>query len=177
MLFRSDLAASINTARVLAGLSVGLVAYSVYLFTLRGFYAHQDTRTPFLINCVQNLLNIALAFALVGRFQVLGLGIAFAASYVVAAVVALFVLQIKVPSFPVLHTMRSLARMLAAGAVMGIVVWLATRAVGADSGGGALLKLAAGTVIGAIVYVGALTVLRVPEVASLRSIATRFRNR
>ena len=45
-------------------------AFSAYLFMLRGFYAHQDTRTPFLINVGENVLNIVLAFALrraVGR--------------------------------------------------------------------------------------------------------------
>ena len=37
-------------------------ASRVYLFVLRGFYAHQDTRTPFVINVVENVLNIVLAF-------------------------------------------------------------------------------------------------------------------
>ena len=70
-----------NTARALAGFALGLVAFSVYLFTLRGFYAHQDTRTPFVINVVENLLNIVLALVLVGRYGVLGLGLAFAIAY------------------------------------------------------------------------------------------------
>ena len=42
--------AAVNTGRALAGFSIGLVGFSVYLFVLRGFYAHQDTRTPFVIN-------------------------------------------------------------------------------------------------------------------------------
>ena len=67
---------SANTARALAGLAIGLAAFSVYLFTLRGFYAHQDTRTPFVMNVVENLLNIVLALLLVGRYGVLGLGLA-----------------------------------------------------------------------------------------------------
>ncbi|MFM8483645.1 MAG: lipid II flippase MurJ, partial [Actinomycetota bacterium] len=92
-----DAAAADNTSRALAGLSIGLAAYSVYLFTLRGFYAHQDTRTPFFVNCVQVAINIVLAFVLVGPYDVLGLGLSFAISYLVAGVLALFVLQIKVP--------------------------------------------------------------------------------
>ena len=31
------------TSRALAGFALGLPAFSVYLFVLRGFYAHQDT--------------------------------------------------------------------------------------------------------------------------------------
>ena len=50
-----------NTARALAGFALGLGAFSVYMFTLRGFYAHKDTRTPFVLNVVENLINIVLA--------------------------------------------------------------------------------------------------------------------
>ena len=171
-----DLPASINTARVLAGLALGLVGYSVYLFTLRGFYAHQDTRTPFIINCVQNAINIVLAFVLVGFYDVLGLGIAFALSYLIAAVIAIFVLQVKVPEFPAWHTVLSIGRMMAAGAGMGIVVWLSAGAVGDNDGLGALARVIVGLLIGAVVYTGALTVLRVPEMANLRAIMARRRN-
>ena len=66
-----------NTSRALGGFALGLVGFSVYLFVLRGFYAHQDTRTPFVINVGENVLNIVLALVLVGRYGVLGLGAAF----------------------------------------------------------------------------------------------------
>jgi putative peptidoglycan lipid II flippase len=169
--------ASITTSRALAGLSLGLVGYSIYLFALRGFYAHQDTRTPFLINLVQNVLNIILAFALVGTYGVLGLGVAFAASYVIGAVVALFVLRIKVRTFPVGDVLLSLARMLAAAAVMGAVLWLALKPVGDNDGFGALLKISVGTTIGVLVYLGALTLLRVPEIKGLRSASQRYKSK
>lgn len=77
-----------TTARALSGLSVGLVGFSLYLYALRGFYSHSDTRTPFLINLGQNSLNIVLAVLLASRYDVLGLGLAFAISYLVFAVVA-----------------------------------------------------------------------------------------
>ena len=53
----------------------GSAAFSIYLFTMRGFYAHHDTRTPFVLNVGENLLNIVFAFLLVGRWGVLGLGL------------------------------------------------------------------------------------------------------
>ena len=86
-----------NTSRALAGFALGLGAFSIYMFTLRGFYAHKDTRTPFVINVVENLFNIVLAVLLVDRFGVLGLGLAFAIAYVVSSVWALQVLSYKVP--------------------------------------------------------------------------------
>jgi putative peptidoglycan lipid II flippase len=158
------------TARALAGLSLGLVGYSIYLFALRGFYAHQDTRTPFLINVVQNIVNIILAFALVSKYDVLGLGIAFAVSYLVGAVIALFTLQIKVRTFPTVTLLTDLLRMFSAATVMGIVLWFIIKPVGANSGLEALLRIAFGTVSGAIIYFAALTLLKVPEASYWRTL-------
>jgi putative peptidoglycan lipid II flippase len=84
-----DDAAVKATSEALSGLAVGLVGFSLYLFALRGFYSHGDTRTPFVINVGQNALNIALALVLVQEYGVRGLGLAFGVSYLVFAVVAL----------------------------------------------------------------------------------------
>ena len=62
-----DATAAHNTARALAGLAIGLTAFSIYVFVMRGFYAHQDTRTPFVINVVENVVNIVLAIVLIGQ--------------------------------------------------------------------------------------------------------------
>ena len=50
------------------------------------------TRTParpFIINVVENVINIVLAVVLVGRYGVLGLGLAFAIAYVLSSIWAL----------------------------------------------------------------------------------------
>lgn len=163
-----------TTARALSGLALGLVGYSVYLFTLRGFFAHQDTKTPFVINCVQNAINIALAFPLAHRYDVLGLGIAFSISYFIGALVALFVLRTKEEQFPVLAVIVALTRMLAASAMMAVVVWLSLSAIGSNDGVGAIAKVAVGSVVGIVVYVGSLTLLRAPEVHGLRNLRQRL---
>lgn len=163
-----------TTSRALAGLSLGLIGYSIYLFALRGFYAHQDTRTPFLINVLQNFFNIVLAFALVRSYGVLGLGLAFAISYVIGAIAALYVLRVKVPTFPVTELLQSLLRILLAAATMGAVLWLALKPVGDNDGFGAILKIVVGLVIGVLVYLGALSLLRVPEVLTLRTATQRY---
>ncbi len=92
---------ALDTSRALGGFAIGLAGFSVYLFTLRAFYAHADARTPFVINVVENLINIALAVLLHDRFGVLGLGLAFAIAYLVTSVWALQVLGYKLPGFPV----------------------------------------------------------------------------
>ena len=162
-------AAADNAARALAGFALGLVGFSVYLFVLRAFYAHQDTRTPFVINVVQNVLNIALAIALVGRYDILGLAAALAISYVVCSLWALQVLTYKVPGFPLRAVFASLWRILVAAAVAGEVTWLVASRVGGSAGTGAWLRMIVGAVVGVGAYVGVLAVLKAPELNALRA--------
>ena len=88
-----DASATANTADALRGLAIGLSGFSVYLFSLRGFYAHGDTRTPFVLNATENTLNIVLAVLLVGPLGVFGLGLSLAIAYLSTAVIALVVAQ------------------------------------------------------------------------------------
>jgi len=91
-----DATAVADTTRALAGLSVGLAGFSAYLFVLRGFYALGDTRTPFVLGLGQNVINVVLAVAFVGRFDVLGLGLAYSVSYLLAAIVSYAALNRRV---------------------------------------------------------------------------------
>jgi putative peptidoglycan lipid II flippase len=154
--------------RALAGLALGLGAFSVYMFLLRGFYAHKDTKTPFKINVVENLINIVLAFVLVDRYGVLGLGLAFALAYVVSSLWAMQILSYKVPGFSVGSTLRSLAPMVLAAALMAEAVWLVTQRVGGNTGADAVVRLIVGGVVGAAVYLGVLMLLQVPELDAVR---------
>jgi hypothetical protein len=63
---------------------------------------------------------------------------------------------------------------LAAAAIMGAVLWLALKPVGDNDGFGAVLKIVVGIFIGTLVYLGALTLLRVPEVNGIRSASQRL---
>ena len=159
---------ALATSRALGGFALGLVGFSVYLFVLRVFYAHHDARTPFVINLVENAINIALALVLVDRFGLLGLGVSFAAAYLLSALWAMQVLSYKVPGFPLRPLLGALYRFVLASAVMAEGVWGVARTVGANSGAGAVLRLAAGTVTGVAVYIGVLAVLRAPELDELR---------
>jgi putative peptidoglycan lipid II flippase len=140
---------------------------------LRGFYAHQDTRTPFVINLFENLLNIVFAVLLVGRYGVLGLGLAFALAYLLSAAWALQVLSFKVPGYGLRPIFTSLGQMLLASMLMAEIVWLVTRAVGANSGVGAAARVVAGSIVGVGVYLGVLALLRSPEIAAVRRLLGR----
>ena len=83
-------AASVTrTAETLRAFAVGLVAFSVYLYVIRTFSSMQNTRTPFLINLVENGVNIATAFAFYDWRGVEGLAWSWTVAYAVGAVVAL----------------------------------------------------------------------------------------
>ena len=162
-----------NAARALDGLAVGLVGFSVYLFTLRGFYAHQDTRTPFVINVFENLLNIVLAFVLVQKWGVLGLGLAYGVAYIVAAAWALKVLSYKVPGFPLRELWSSGWRMLMAAALMAEAMWFVTRDVARDNGLDGIAQLVVGGGVGLAVYAAVLVALKSPEVGAVRRLLNR----
>ena len=166
-----------NASRALGGFALGLVGFSVYLFVLRGFYAHQDTRTPFLINLVQNGLNIVLAFLLVGRYGILGLGVALAVSYVVCALWALQVLSYKVPGFPAREVLVRGWPMLVAAVLAAEAAWFVNRWIGGNTGAEAVVGVTVGGVIGLAIYVGALVALQVPEIDAARSMAGRLTRR
>jgi putative peptidoglycan lipid II flippase len=154
--------------RALAGLALGLGAFSIYLFVIRGFYAHKDARTPFTINVVENVINVVLAVVLVDRYGVLGLGLAFAGAYLVSSLWALQVLSYKVPGFGVRPVLVSLARMVLAAVLMAEAVWVVTQAVGGNTGADAAARIIVGTIIGAAVYAGVLFALRAPELDWVR---------
>ena len=159
---------ALNTSRALGGFALGLVGFSLFLFVMRVFYAHRDARTPFIVNLVENIINVALALLLVDRYGLLGLGVAFAVAYLVTSVWALQIASYKVPGFPLRAIYVAMARMLLAAVVMAEIVWFVARLVGDNVGAGAWLRVGVGTVTGAVVYVVVLLLLEAPELDQLR---------
>jgi putative peptidoglycan lipid II flippase len=160
------------TAGALAAFSFGMFALSAYLFILRGFYAHNDTRTPFVINVVENAVNIVVGLLLVNRYGVPGLAWSFTIGYGVAALLAFYVLTVKVRGVDVRGLAISLARIALSAIAAGEVAWLAGQAVGGDTGAGALARVVVGTIAGGATYIVLLWFLRVPEVGE---VVRRFR--
>jgi putative peptidoglycan lipid II flippase len=121
-----DASAVASTARALTGLGAGLAAFSLYLFALRGFYARGDTRTPCLVNLVENGANIGLAVLLVGRLDVLGLGLAFSGAYLCGAVVALAILARRTDGWSPRVLRAPILRWLVSAAAMAATILAAT---------------------------------------------------
>jgi putative peptidoglycan lipid II flippase len=168
--------ATLNTARALSGLALGLTGFSVYLFVLRGFYAQHNTRTPFFINLIENAINIVLAIVLVDRYDVLGLGIAFSVAYVISAGIATVVLASKNQSMRLSGLAIDVLRIIVAGAVMAVAVKLGCNTIGSAVkpvvGLEALTRVLVGITIGGVTYIAALALLGEPHLRSYWSTRT-----
>lgn len=156
------------TASVLVALAVGLPGFSVYLYVLRGFYALGDTRTPFLLAALENILNVAFALALSPRFGVVGLAVAYSIAYAISAVLALIVLGRRVGRLADGRTAKVLIRVGAAVLVMAVAVI----AVGAPLRSRPwLVQTVLGVATGIAAYGAMALILHVPELQDLRRVA------
>ena len=174
LLLRHGAAADVGTASdVLALFALGLPAFSAYLLFMRGFTATQDTRTPFLINCIQNVLTIAFDLALYPALGVQGLALGFTLAYALGAALAALALRRRAGGLDGPSVWASVGRMALATAVMAGVVWAVSRAL--SDVGGALLQVTGAVVAGVTVYLLAARAMRVRELDVLTRVVPRSR--
>jgi putative peptidoglycan lipid II flippase len=160
------------TADVLQLLAVALVPFSVYLYTLRGFYAQQDTRTPFFVNLAENGVNIVLALALYPALGVRGLALAYAGAYLLAAGLALVLLQRRVG--PVVAPVVPLAvRAGLAAVALAVVAAPIAGAIGRSSPAEAAIASVVAGAAGGLTYLAVLAALRTEELSSLGRVVLR----
>ncbi|MEO5837245.1 MAG: murein biosynthesis integral membrane protein MurJ [Acidimicrobiales bacterium] len=110
---------------VLAAFSCGLVGFSAYLYFMRGFYAMHNTKTPFVINVVENILNIFFAYVLVGRYGVKGLAWSFTLAYLLSALLAYWVLSLWSGGLQGSTLARGLSRLTLVASGTAIAAWAA----------------------------------------------------
>ncbi|MFJ3801415.1 murein biosynthesis integral membrane protein MurJ [Streptomyces sp. NPDC090088] len=81
-----------NIGFVLMAFALGLIPYSVQYVVLRGFYAYEDTRTPFFNTLVVALVNAAGSLAayllLPARWAVTGMALSYGLAYVIGVGIA-----------------------------------------------------------------------------------------
>jgi len=82
---------------VLSALSLGLVSFSINLILIRGFNAFEDTKTQVLSILIINIISSALSYLFLATLKsehvTIGLGFAFAASYIVGLFVTIALLK------------------------------------------------------------------------------------
>jgi putative peptidoglycan lipid II flippase len=157
-------------ADTLAAFAVGLLPFSLYLFAMRAFYARHDTYTPFWINCVENAVNIALAFPLYAWLGLPGLALAFSGAYLVAAGLTLGVLHQRLHGIDGRRLAVTVTKVVAAGLVVVAVTWMLGQSIGWSTTEEAVASLVVGTLVGAVVYLGLLFVFQVEELTTLTAL-------
>jgi len=150
-------------ADTLVGFAVGLPFFSTYLFALRAFYALEDTRTPFLLNCLENAVNIALALWLFDELGIEGLSFAFSGAYAVAAIATLAVLSRRLGGLQGRGIGTTVARVVVVAAVAGLAAWRVSDAIGWADPGVAVVSVVAGLLVAGALTAGGLWIARVHE--------------
>jgi putative peptidoglycan lipid II flippase len=88
---------------VLSALSLGLVAFSINLILIRGFNAFEDTKTQVLSILIINIISSGLSYLFLETLKsdqvTIGLGLAFAFSYIVGLFVTISLLKKHVGRF------------------------------------------------------------------------------
>ena len=159
---------TVRVSDTLTAFAVGLPAFSVYLYSLRSFYSMQDTRTPFLLNCLENALNIVGALLLYPAMGIPGLALAFSLAYTIAALVTLGVMSRRLGGLRGRQIGSTFARVLVVGVAMAAVAWFVSDALGYATPASAILALIVAGTASAAVGIAGLWLLRVRELHELR---------
>ena len=175
-------------APTLALFGVGLVFFTVHYLMLRGFYALEQTRTVFLVQCVIAAVNIAAALLLVREATAEqtspALVLAYAAAYLVGAGVSTVVLGRHLGGLDVRGTAGFVVRLLLVALPSTAGAWLATRLL---AGPGedpalvvALLRAVAVAAVDVVLFLVLARLARLREVTDVLDTVTRrlpFRSR
>lgn len=159
---------------------IGLVPFALFQLFLRAFYAMQDTKTPFLINCGAVGLNTAINIPMFAWLGVKGLAAGHAIAYIFGVTLQAKVLSKRIGGLDRRRITSSGIRIGIAGAGMGVVVWLALRAMDALVDETSLWAQALVTLVpvvfGVATFAGLALMLKVEELAHVKGLITkRFR--
>jgi len=162
-------------ADTLVGFAIGIPLFSTYLFALRVYYALEDTRTPFLINCGENAANVLLALLLFDELGIDGLAFAFSGAYGIAAVVTLALLSRRIGGLQGRGIGSTVARVGLVAAAAGVAAWQVAVRIGWSGPGIAFAGVVLGLLAASAVTVAGLWLLRVQEFQEVLDLVLRRR--
>jgi putative peptidoglycan lipid II flippase len=156
---------------------LGLVPFSLFQLFLRAFYALQDTKTPFLINCGAVALNTAINIPMFAWFGVQGLAAGMAIAYSFGSFVQGRALSRRIDGIDGAHIVRSAVKIGFASLLMGAGVWgvsqITNEITSATSLIGQILQVGVPVTAGVALYLGLATLFKVEELEMVRGIVGR----
>ena len=166
----------------LAAFAPGLVLFTVHYMVLRGFYAQEDTRTPFFVQLVVSGSNIVAAVALTRDAPTdqvaTRLALAFGIAYLLGSIVSTAALSRRLRGLADRTLLSFTARLAAAcGAaalvMLGVAALLDRAGLVADEAAAALVVFAVSGGAGAMAYLLVARLVGLREVRALVSTVTR----
>jgi putative peptidoglycan lipid II flippase len=166
-------------AAVLRFFVLGLLQFAIFQLLIRGFYAMQDARTPFLVNCVVVALNIVVNVPMFWWLRAKGLAAGQGIAYTVGALMLARLMARRLGGIEGRRIASSALRTAVASAGMGVVVWgLATVLDSAMTDGVLVVRLAAlsaTAAAGAAAYLACARLVKVEELDYVRGLLLRRR--
>jgi len=166
-----DAVAAHETARALFWQGGAIWTVAAVRQTVPALYALGDTRTPALISAIDLGAFIALALGLRGPMGHAGISIAVAGSSAVQMALLLAALKVRLGAVRLLAVAGSAARTLAVSGVAGAAGWTiawAARVLGPAGVVGRALPGLLGMAMFAILFLGAMSIVRAPELVEIR---------
>ncbi|MFF4228779.1 murein biosynthesis integral membrane protein MurJ [Streptomyces sp. NPDC001820] len=160
---------------ILMAFGLGLIPYSVQYVVLRGFYAYEDTRTPFYNTVIVAAVNAAASAAcyvvLPARWAVVGMAASYGLAYAVGVGIAWRRLKNRLGGdLDGKHVMRTYARLcmasVPAAAAGGAVAYLIIEGLGSGALGALAALVAGGAVLLGVFFVAAKR-MRIEELNAL----------
>jgi putative peptidoglycan lipid II flippase len=159
---------------MLAAFALGLIPYSAQYVLLRGFYAYEDTRTPFYntvwVAASNALLSGFCYLVLPSEWAVTGMAFAYGFSYLVGLLVALPRLKRRIGDLDGPRCKRTYGRLIGASIVPAVIGFTVSKLI-VDALGGGLLPDIAALVVGAVLQIGLFVVIaqrmRIEELTGL----------
>lgn len=164
---------------------IGLLPFTLFYVMLRGYYALEDTKTPFWITVGFNVVLLAIAVPLfnasrAGGFQVGSLALSYGIAYWIAFTVSWIILGRRLGGLDTKRTVVTLIKLVSAGlvslgamfAAFAFVFERGTK-IYEQSKFGVLQEVVLISLLGLAVYLLCAWILRVPEVGQALSLVRR----
>lgn len=174
------------TGLVVSVFALGLLPFSLFYLCLRGWYSVEDTRTPFLVTVLYNVLAVPITIAVYAaapsEYKVAALASGYVLGYWLALPVTWWLLRRRLGTLETRQTLWTITRVIIAGAGAAAV------AAGLTIGGFALVRgeslgaaystvklsildsiavLAIGGIVLVVVYAGLAFALRIGELTTI----------
>ncbi len=145
----------------------------MYLYVVRAFSSMQDTRTPFVLNVIENGTNIATAFAFYEWRGVEGLAWSWSFAYCIGAVLGLLTLRHRLARIDGRRLASVTLRVVGATVPAALVAFALDRILDPATPSASLLTLVLAAVLGGALFVGLLQLVGIHLIRMIRDMSRR----